>query len=68
MDGDGKRLLEGVTTVTFAEQGGKTKLTLQTRMVGLVADAARNLEGMDAGWTQTIDRLEAHVAHMRAGA
>jgi uncharacterized protein YndB with AHSA1/START domain len=68
MDGDGKRLLEGVTTVTFAEQGGKTKLTLQTRMVGLVADAARKLEGMEAGWTQSIDRLEAHVARMRAGA
>ena len=67
MDGDGKHLLEGVTTVTFAEQGGKTKLTLQTRAVGLVADAARMLEGMDAGWTQSIDRLAAHVAHMRAG-
>jgi uncharacterized protein YndB with AHSA1/START domain len=68
MDGDGKRLLEGVTTVTFADQGGKTKLTLRTRMVGLVADAARNLEGMEVGWTQSIDRLEVHVARMRTGA
>jgi uncharacterized protein YndB with AHSA1/START domain len=68
MDEDGKRLLEGVTTVTFAEQGAKTKLTLHTRAVGLVADAARKLEGMDAGWTQSIDRLAAHVAHMRMGA
>jgi uncharacterized protein YndB with AHSA1/START domain len=68
LDGDGQHLLEGVTTVTFAEQGGKTTLTLRTRMVGLVADAARKLEGMEAGWTQSIDRLAAHVARMRAGA
>jgi uncharacterized protein YndB with AHSA1/START domain len=68
MDGEGKHLLEGLTTVTFAEHGGKTKLTLQTRAVGLVANAARMLEGMDAGWTQSVDRLEAHVAGMRDGA
>ena len=56
-------LLEGLITVTFAEHGGKTKLTLQTRAVGLVAAAAaRMLDGMEAGWTQSIDRLAAHVA------
>jgi uncharacterized protein YndB with AHSA1/START domain len=68
LDGDGQHLLEGITTVTFTEQGGKTTLTLRTRMVGLVADAARKLDGMEAGWTQSIDRLAAHVARMRAGA
>ncbi len=56
-------LLEGLTTVTFAEHDGKTKLTLQTRAVGLVAAAGRMLDGMEAGWTQSIDRLAAHVEH-----
>jgi uncharacterized protein YndB with AHSA1/START domain len=66
VDRDGKPLLEGLTTVTFAEQGGKTKLTVESRAVGLVAYAARMLEGMEAGWTQSIDRLGDHVARMRA--
>ena len=68
VDRDGKPLLEGLTTVTFTEQGGRTKLTVESRAVGLVAFAARMLEGMEAGWTQSIDRLGEHVARMRAAA
>ena len=66
VDKEGHPLLEGLTTVTFAHEGGKTKLTLRTRAVGLVAQAARMLEGMEAGWTQSIDRLEEHVARARS--
>jgi uncharacterized protein YndB with AHSA1/START domain len=65
VDEDGNHLLEGLTTVTFAEHGGKTRLTLQTRAVGLVARAVSMIEGMEAGWTQSIDRLAAHVARAR---
>ena len=61
-DAQGNRLLEAVTTVTFAEQGGKTKLTLHARAVALVAAAAPMLEGMQAGWTQSLERLDALVA------
>ncbi len=61
VDSAGNHLLEGLTTVTFAEHGDKTKLTVRTGAVGLVAAAARMLEGMEAGWTQSIDRLEAYV-------
>ena len=68
MDRDGKALLEGLTTVIFEDHGGKTRLTLQTRATGLVDYAALMLDGMEAGWTQSIDRLEAHVASMRTGA
>jgi uncharacterized protein YndB with AHSA1/START domain len=57
-DQEGNKLLDGLTTVTFAEQGGKTKLTLQTRAVALVAGAEAYLEGMEAGWTQSLERLE----------
>ena len=57
----GNPVLEGLTTVTFAEHGGKTKLTLQTSAVGLVAEAAPMLEGMEEGWTQSMDRLAQHV-------
>lgn len=61
VDADGNPLLDGVTIVTFADRGGKTELTVETRAVGLVPLAARMLEGMDAGWRQTLDRLEGHV-------
>jgi uncharacterized protein YndB with AHSA1/START domain len=61
-DANGNRLLEGHNVVTFAERGGKTTLTLQARAVGFVAIAAKMLNGMEAGWTQSIDRLEALVS------
>ncbi len=62
VDAAGNSLLEGLTTVTFAEHGAKTKLTLQTRAVALVAQAERMVGGMEAGWTQSIDRLTVYVA------
>jgi uncharacterized protein YndB with AHSA1/START domain len=47
VDNDGKHLLEGETTVTFSEEGGKTTLTLQTHAVGLVPFAPSMLGGME---------------------
>jgi uncharacterized protein YndB with AHSA1/START domain len=58
VDKDGNRLLEGETSVTFAEHDGKTTLTLTTHAVGLVPIAQQMLAGMEAGWTQSIDKLE----------
>jgi uncharacterized protein YndB with AHSA1/START domain len=58
VDNDGNHLLEGETTVTFTERGGKTTLTLTTHAVGRVPIAKQMLVGMEAGWTQSIDKLE----------
>jgi uncharacterized protein YndB with AHSA1/START domain len=58
IDDDGNHLLEGVTTVTFSERDGKTTMRLHTHAVGKVPIAAQMLAGMEAGWTQTIDKLE----------
>lgn len=57
IDNDGNHLLEGETTVTFAEQGGKTTMMLKSRAVGRVPIAVQMLAGMNAGWTQSIDKL-----------
>jgi uncharacterized protein YndB with AHSA1/START domain len=65
VDKDGHHIIEGLTTVIFAEQGGKTKLTLQTRGVAMVDYAAAYLQGMEAGWTQSLEKLDALVR--RAG-
>jgi len=63
VDAAGKHLLEGVTQVTFTQQGGKTKLTVHTRAAAMVDHAAEYLKGMEAGWTQSLERLEALVAN-----
>ena len=62
LDGAGKPLFEVVNTVTFAEQGGKTTQTSKARVVKTTAGAARYLAGMEAGWTQSLERLAALVA------
>ncbi len=62
VDMDGNHLLESETTVTFAGQGGKTRLTLHTHAVGRVPIARQMLAGMEVGWTQSIDKLEELVA------
>lgn len=61
VDNDGNPLLEGQTTVTFADDGGQTRLTVHSTAVGLAAVALQMLAGMEAGWTQTIERLAAHA-------
>lgn len=62
VDAAGNHLLEGTTTVTFEEHAGKTKMTLRTRAVGKVPQAAFMLGGMEQGWTESIDKLEALLA------
>jgi uncharacterized protein YndB with AHSA1/START domain len=68
VDAQGKTLLEGLATVTFAEQDGQTKLTLHVKAVAVVAYAAAYLEGMEAGWTQSLERLAAFVSSGSSGA
>jgi uncharacterized protein YndB with AHSA1/START domain len=62
VDKEGKHLLEGETTVTFAESNNKTTIILRTHAVGLVPIAPQMLAGMEAGWTQSIGKLQELVA------
>ena len=67
-DLQGNPLLEAHTTVTFIEQSGKTKLTVHAKAVGLAPVAPQMLAGMEAGWTKSLERLEALVARTSTGA
>ena len=58
VDAAGNPIINGLTTVTFADEGGKTRLTLHTRGTALVDYAAAYLQGMEMGWTMSIDKLE----------
>jgi uncharacterized protein YndB with AHSA1/START domain len=62
LDNDGNHLLEGETSVTLTEKGGKTTMTLKSHAVGCVLIAPQMLAGMNAGWTQSIDKLAELVA------
>jgi uncharacterized protein YndB with AHSA1/START domain len=62
LDDAGKPIIAGLTTVTFAEANGKTTLTLHTRGSALVEIAVTYLQGMEYGWTQSIDKLQAMLA------
>ena len=59
VDEAGRHLLEGFTTVTFADENGKTRMTLHTRARAVVDKAVAHLRGMETGWTMSIDKLQA---------
>jgi uncharacterized protein YndB with AHSA1/START domain len=62
VDADDQPMIDGLTTVTFAERDGKTEMVLHTRATALLPLAIRMIAGMEIGWRQSIDRLVAHVA------
>jgi uncharacterized protein YndB with AHSA1/START domain len=59
VDAADKPIIEGLTTVTFIERGGKTTMTLHTHGRAVVDYAVGYLQGMEMGWTGSIDKLEA---------
>jgi uncharacterized protein YndB with AHSA1/START domain len=54
---DGTQYLESVTEVTFEDEGGRTRLTVKANAKGLHPMAPQMLAGMDAGWSQSLERL-----------
>jgi len=62
LDAAGKPMFELLNTVTFAEEGGKTKQILRVRVIQRTAQAAPYLAGMEQGWTQSLERLASYVA------
>ena len=62
----GNRQLEAKTTVTFEDQGGKTKLTVHATAIGLAPIAPQMLAGMDAGWNGSLDKLAELVERIRS--
>jgi uncharacterized protein YndB with AHSA1/START domain len=57
LDEDGNLLFEILNTVTFAEEKGRTTLTLQTHVLNTTGDAAQYLNGHSKGWAQSLERF-----------
>ncbi len=62
LDDRGNAVLEGVTTVTFEDVGGKTKLTVHTGAAGTAPGVEQMLGGMEQGWNEQLDKLGTLVA------
>src|SRR5262245_32818945 len=62
-DEKGAPQLEALNTVTFADHGGKTRLTLHVVVVRATPEVAAALAGMEAGWTQSLERLDGLLAN-----
>jgi uncharacterized protein YndB with AHSA1/START domain len=61
VDKNGNEIFEVLNTVTFANENGKTKLTLHAVVDDISDEARPYIDGMDQGWSQSIDKLEAFV-------
>jgi uncharacterized protein YndB with AHSA1/START domain len=65
-DEEGNPQFETLTTVTFAEHEGKTKLTLHVIVVKAEMVAEGAFAGMEEGWNQSLDKLTEYLATTRA--
>jgi hypothetical protein len=48
--------------VIFEDLGGRTKMTFNTVASGTLPQVPFMLQGMEAGWTQSIDKMDALFA------
>ncbi|HEY4128450.1 MAG TPA: SRPBCC domain-containing protein [Gammaproteobacteria bacterium] len=58
VDADDKPIIAGFTSVTFADESGKTRVTVHTRGTAVVPIAIQYLQGMEMGWSMSLDKLE----------
>ena len=57
LDKHGKPIFEVMTTVTFEARGAMTRLTLKAQVISTSPGAEQYLQGMEAGWSQSLERL-----------
>jgi uncharacterized protein YndB with AHSA1/START domain len=65
VDRDGKLLIEEMNTVTLVEEGGRTTLTLDARVVNPSEQTARRLRGVEHGWGESLEKLTAALPAQR---
>jgi len=65
LDRDGRAIFEVENTVTFTERSGKTTVTVQARVGMSTPAAVPYLEGMEPGWSQSLERLAKQLTSMK---
>lgn len=64
LEKDGRMLLQNLNTVTFEDMGGKTRMRLHVRVLVAAPEMAGALGGMEMGWSQSLEKLAAHVMRL----
>lgn len=60
--GGGESIHENLNELTFADKGGKTEVILKVTVLKTSPEFAKSLEGMEQGWTQSLEKLDALFA------
>jgi uncharacterized protein YndB with AHSA1/START domain len=66
-DAKGNPVFEVRHTMTFTETGGKTTQTMTAQVIKSTPEAEQFIAGMEAGWTQSLERLATHLSRGGAG-
>ena len=61
LDDKGESLFDILTTVTLADAGKKTRLTLTARVLKAKSEGAHHIGGMEQGWSGSLDKLGAYM-------
>ena len=54
---DGSRVMESLTTVTFSDEDGGTRMVMETTAKALVEYAVGYLNGMEQGWAGSFEKM-----------
>lgn len=65
VDAEDQPVIEGFTTVVFAEEGKKTRLTVITRGKAVQPVAIQYLQGMEQGWSMSLEKLAELLPQLR---
>jgi len=65
-DENGNAPFEVVNTITFEQQGDKTKLTVHAVVTRATPEMAPAIAGMDMGWNQSLDKLTEQLSEIIA--
>jgi uncharacterized protein YndB with AHSA1/START domain len=52
-----KHLFDVLNTITFTDEGDKTKLTLHFIFSNIIPEAEKNIAGASMGWNMSLDKL-----------
>ena len=58
-DAEGTWGLENLNVITFRERGGRTTIAVRVEVLSATEEAEPCLAGMEAGWSQSLDKLAA---------
>jgi len=61
LDDKGNSMFDVRNIVTLVDRRGKTELTLEAQVIRATEVAPQYLRGMEVGWSQSLERLEAHL-------